>query len=93
MPQGSMKITKPKVPSKPSGQKKAAKRIIAPKKGLTATSTKLAKKHSGAIAVNTEKLLSSRVGHLELLKGSRREIAKKDALKAAKERIGKLKSK
>lgn len=47
------------------------------------------KKHSSAIAVGTEKLLSSRVGHLEVLKGSRREIAKKEALKQAKERIAK----
>ncbi|KAK9446512.1 uncharacterized protein V1518DRAFT_423700 [Limtongia smithiae] len=89
MVQGGFKITKPAKSAKPGGlaAKKAAKRIIAPKKGDAVTTAKLKHKHGGAIAVGTEKMLSARVGHLELLKGSRREIAKAEALAAAKKKI------
>ncbi|KAK9477456.1 hypothetical protein V1514DRAFT_333713 [Lipomyces japonicus] len=90
MAQGALKPSKGKALSKPNIPKKAAKKIIAPRKNSAIVSAKLKKKHGAAIAVNTEKLLSSRVGHLELLKGSRREIAKSEALaKAKKEAKGK----
>jgi hypothetical protein len=39
---------------------------------------KITQKHAAALTAATEKLLASRVGHLELLKGTRREIEKKD---------------
>ncbi|KAK9314268.1 hypothetical protein V1522DRAFT_408760 [Lipomyces starkeyi] len=84
MVQGTVKNIKSKKTSKTSVPKKAAKKIIAPRKNSAIVTAKLKKKHASAIAVNTERLLSSRVGHLEVLKGSRREIAKADAIKAAK---------
>ncbi|KAK9383539.1 uncharacterized protein V2V93DRAFT_362074 [Kockiozyma suomiensis] len=89
MAQGALKVIKKSGTKKSLTPKKAAKKIIAPRKNSAIATAKLKKKHSSAIAVGTEKLLSSRVGHLEVLKGSRREIAKKEALKQAKERIAK----
>ncbi|KAK9239481.1 hypothetical protein V1525DRAFT_372687 [Lipomyces kononenkoae] len=83
MVQGTLKNIKAKTTSKTLTPKKAAKKIIAPRKNSAIVTAKLKKKHAAAIAVNTEKLLSSRVGHLEVLKGSRREIAK-EAIKGAK---------
>ncbi|KAK9474375.1 uncharacterized protein V1510DRAFT_412058 [Dipodascopsis tothii] len=82
MPQGAFKSKKVATPSKVIKPKKAARRDIAPKKGVLVPN--LEKKHSGILTASTEKLLSSRVGHLELLKGSRREIAKKEQDKARK---------
>ncbi|KAK7203400.1 hypothetical protein BZA70DRAFT_291432 [Myxozyma melibiosi] len=89
MAQGALKVIKKGNVKKSQTPKKAAKKTIAPRKNSAIVTAKLKKKHSSAIAVETEKLLSSRVGHLEVLKGSRREIAKKDAQKQAKERIAK----
>lgn len=43
------------------------------------------KKHSSALVSATEKLIASRVGHLELLKGNRREVEKQEREKKAKE--------
>lgn len=37
---------------------------------------KIAKKHTAHLATATEKLLASRIGHLELLKGTRKEVEK-----------------
>lgn len=36
----------------------------------------LKQKHAAVLTCETEKLLSGRVGHLEILKGSRREVAR-----------------
>jgi hypothetical protein len=43
------------------------------------------KRHSAALTSATEKLIASRVGHLELLKGNRREIEKAEREKKEKE--------
>ncbi|KAK9366726.1 hypothetical protein V1509DRAFT_628917 [Lipomyces kononenkoae] len=83
MVQGTLKNIKAKTTSKKLTPKKAAKKIIAPRKNSAIVTAKLKKKHSAAIAVNTEQLLSSRVGHLEVLKGSRREI-EKETIKSSK---------
>lgn len=37
----------------------------------------MTKKHSKALTAATEKLIASRVGHLELVKGTRKELEKK----------------
>ncbi|EGV63390.1 hypothetical protein PSN45_004332 [Yamadazyma tenuis] len=77
MAQGNLKL-KNKAPArvtkKQINPKKASPRVYKPKKGdLTAN---LAKTHHSKLVVDTEKLVSSRVGHLELLKGSRRQLEK-----------------
>lgn len=62
----------------------AAPLIIKPKKSVAKQQFKL-KKSVGSSA-GTEKLIASRVGHLEIIKGSRRQVEKeeKEAKKAAK---------
>ncbi|KAK9456634.1 hypothetical protein V1511DRAFT_494874 [Dipodascopsis uninucleata] len=92
MVQGTLKPNKSKKISKPAQQaKKAAKKTFAPRKSSIVTSSNLKKKHSAGIASGTERLLSSRVGHLELLKGSRREIEKVEREKKRKEKSGQKK--
>lgn len=85
MAQGNLKL-KNKAPAritkKQVNPKKAAPKIYKPKKGNV--TSKLTKSHQSKLITNTEKLVSSRVGHLELLKGSRREIEKEDKSKAKK---------
>lgn len=45
---------------------------------------KMAKAHQAKLVSSTEKLISSRVGHLELLKGDRRALEKEERLKQQK---------
>ncbi|CAH6720738.1 uncharacterized protein CLIB1444_04S06788 [[Candida] jaroonii] len=77
MAQGNLKL-KSKAPArvtkKQINPKKASKRIIKPKK--QSITSKLTKVHTSKLVSQTEKLVSSRVGHLELLKGTRRELEK-----------------
>lgn len=79
MAQGKLKL-KTKAPArvtkKQSSTKAAAPRICKPKKGGALHTQKLTKVHSAQLQNSTEKLISSRVGHLELLKGTRRQIEK-----------------
>jgi hypothetical protein len=79
MAQGKLKL-KAKAPArvtkKQISTKAAAPRICKPKKGGALHSQKLAKVHSAQLQNSTEKLISSRVGHLELLKGTRRQLEK-----------------
>lgn len=87
MAQGNLKL-KSKAPArvtkKQINPKKAAPKIHKSKKGdLT---TKLTKHHKSKLIVNTEKLVSSRVGHLELLKGSRRQLEREAKEKEKKEK-------
>ncbi|ANB13703.1 hypothetical protein AWJ20_4646 [Sugiyamaella lignohabitans] len=74
-----------KVSKHSKNPKKAAPKQIAPKKRGAVEDKKIAKKHSAALTSATEKLLASRVGHLELLKGTRRELEKKEKEKKKKE--------
>lgn len=57
--------------------KKAAPKIRKSKKG--SITEKLTRKQNSHIQGNTERLIASRVGHLELVKGSRREVEAKKA--------------
>lgn len=87
MAQGNLKLKskgKTRVTKKQSNLRAAAPLIIKPKKAAAKTTFKL-KKSVGSSA-GTEKLIASRVGHLELIKGSRREVEKqeKEAKKAKK---------
>lgn len=58
------------------------------KRGTAKDTAKLSKSHQGKLMNSTERLIASRVGHLELIKGSRRSIEKenkeKERLKAGK---------
>lgn len=71
-----------RVTKKQMNPKKAAPKQIKPKNQQLAQMAKLSKTHS--VTASTEKLIASRVGHLELLKGSRREIEKAEKLKKQK---------
>ncbi|CDO54370.1 conserved hypothetical protein [Geotrichum candidum] len=65
--------------------KKAAPKKLAPRRKGAVTDAKILKRHSAALTSATEKLIASRVGHLELLKGNRREIEKAEREKKEKE--------
>lgn len=87
MAQGNLKLKskgKSRVTKKQSNLRAAAPLIIKPKKLVAKQAFKL--KKSVGSSVGTEKLIASRVGHLEIIKGSRREVEKqeKEAAKKAK---------
>lgn len=83
MAQGNLKL-KPKkaarVTKKQKNPKKAAPKVFKSKKNVV--SDKLLKTQNSKIVATTEKLIASRVGHLELVKGSRREVEKREREKA-----------
>ncbi|KAH3684830.1 hypothetical protein WICPIJ_004183 [Wickerhamomyces pijperi] len=72
---------KTRITKKQQNPRAAAPRIIKPKnnKKNLQTISKVGKSYS--VTASTEKLISSRVGHLEILKGSRRELEKEEKLK------------
>lgn len=80
MVQGGNKLKSKKparVTKKQQNPKAAAPKVYKAKKGASnITLSKLNKVHSSVLTSNTEKLIASRVGHLELIKGSRRLLAK-----------------
>lgn len=81
MTQAPLKVKskeKKRITKKQQNPKKAAPKIIKPKNEKLATMSKLSKSYS--VTASTEKLIASRVGHLELLKGSRREVEKEQKL-------------
>lgn len=90
MAQGNLKLKskgKARVTKKQGNLRAAAPLIIKPKKSSAKQTFKL--KKSASSSVGTEKLIASRVGHLELIKGSRRQIEKAEkeaAKKAAKKK-------
>jgi hypothetical protein len=71
------RVTKKQMNARP-----AAPRALKPKNKTLAQLAKLSKVYS--VTASTEKLISSRVGHLELLTGSRRELEKAEKEKAKK---------
>lgn len=95
MAQGNLKLAKKKTARVTKRQKNP--KAAAPKqykiKNVTTKEKqvyKLAQQHQAKLIGNTEKLISSRVGHLELLKGDRRTLEKEERLKAeAKARAAK----
>lgn len=86
MAQGNLKLAKKKTHRVTKHQKnpKAAAPKIYKVKNVTAKEKqvhKLAKQHQAKLVGNTEKLISSRVGHLEMLKGDRRSLERDERLK------------
>lgn len=67
-----------RVTKKQMNPKRNAPKIIKAKKNKAKEAAKLSKLHLGQLMVLTEKLIASRVGHLELIKGSRREVEKEN---------------
>ncbi|KAH7066196.1 hypothetical protein BKA63DRAFT_571577 [Paraphoma chrysanthemicola] len=80
MAQGAVKTkSKPVVPKKKAGLKPGA-RVIKPKKASLIQQNKIKKKSSSGLIGQTEKLLAEKAGHLEMLKGGKRD--KKEGKKA-----------
>lgn len=89
MAQGNLKL-KSKAPARVTKKQKYTAKAAAPRVYKARTvqakhAEKLSKIQSGQLVSSTEKLIASRVGHLELIKGSRREIERKD--KEAKKKM------
>lgn len=75
MPQGGLKKVKSKQkPQRNKGVTKKGQRTVAPKSLKAKKSINFAKKHTSQHNAATEKSLAAKVGHLELLKGTRKEI-------------------
>lgn len=89
MPQGALKARKPsgapqKHSAKQSGKVSKGQRSFKAKKQDAKIHAKVTKKHTASLTAATEKLLASRVGHLEILKGTRKEVEAKQAAKTKK---------
>ncbi|KAH8723865.1 hypothetical protein GQ44DRAFT_301185 [Phaeosphaeriaceae sp. PMI808] len=77
MAQGAVKSrSKPIAPKKNPGPKPGA-RVIKPKKASLITQNKIKKKSSAGLIGQTEKLLAEKAGHLEMLKGGKKEKKEK----------------
>lgn len=86
MAQGNLKLkpkTKTRTTKRQTNLRAAAPLIIKPKREALKKSFDL-KKSVGSL-VGTEKLIASRVGHLELIKGSRRQIERQEKEKKKKD--------
>ncbi|EEQ33044.1 hypothetical protein McanMca71_003760 [Microsporum canis] len=83
MAQGAIKKTKAAPAKKPTtlGPKRGAK-TIAPKKAKLIKQQKMVKKLTSGLTGKTERMLAEKAGHLELLKGTRKD--KKTDKQAAK---------
>ncbi|MCJ1442071.1 MAG: hypothetical protein MMC23_002563 [Stictis urceolatum] len=84
MTQGVVKKSKattaPRRPNNP-GQKKGP-RVIAPKKASLMKKQKMNKKLSAGLIEKTERTLAHRAGHLEMLKGGKKDRKEADGAKA-----------
>lgn len=81
MAQGNLKLkskASSRVTKKQKNPKKATPMIIKPKNATS--KQKLTKVLEGHLMASTEKLIAGRVGHLELLKGSRRQLERQEKL-------------
>jgi hypothetical protein len=84
MAQGQLK--KAKAPAAKQNQRKVTgSRVIKPKKAALQKQQQMKKKHSSGLAAMTEKSLAGRAGHLELLRGGKRD-KKAEAVVAAKKK-------
>ncbi|KAF2151662.1 hypothetical protein K461DRAFT_294563 [Myriangium duriaei CBS 260.36] len=82
MAQGTVKVkANSSKPTKPTGPQRG-NRVIKPKNAKLLQQHKLKKKQSAGLAAMTEKSLAERAGHLEMLKGGKKDS--KTASKANK---------
>ncbi|KAK6459989.1 hypothetical protein DFJ63DRAFT_321253 [Scheffersomyces coipomensis] len=73
-----------RVTKKRQNPKAAAPKVIKAKKTPAKSAQTFTKVHQSQLISSTEKLIASRVGHLELIKGSRRQIERQEKEKAKK---------
>ncbi|KAI4952422.1 hypothetical protein J4E91_002892 [Alternaria rosae] len=74
MAQGAIKKTKAAPPKKSSvARKQTGTRVIKPKKASIITQNKIKHKSSSGLVGHTEKMLAQKAGHLEILKGGKRD--------------------
>ncbi|PSN64984.1 hypothetical protein BS50DRAFT_635814 [Corynespora cassiicola Philippines] len=77
------------VKNKPSGSSKKptahgpkrGNRVIKPKKASLIQQNKIKKKSTSGLTAKTEKLLAEKAGHLEMLKGGKKDRKEKEAKK------------
>ncbi|KAL1304065.1 hypothetical protein AAFC00_000500 [Neodothiora populina] len=83
MAQGTVKqkVVEPKKRKDPGSSRGA--RIVKPKKAALVKQNNLKKKHSAGLISLTEKRLAERAGHLEMIKGGKKERDDKAKAKAA----------
>ncbi|KAL1589653.1 hypothetical protein WHR41_01872 [Cladosporium halotolerans] len=75
MPQAQLKKSKtgPKTPAKPSQRVQTGNRVIKPKKASLVKAHHVHKKHTAGLSALTEKALAGKAGHLELLRGGKKD--------------------
>lgn len=73
MAQGAVKKTKAAAPKKPSQRVQRGARVIKPKKASIIAQNKIKHKSSSGLVGQTEKLLAEKAGHLEMLKGGKKD--------------------
>ncbi|KAK3646473.1 hypothetical protein LTR56_008571 [Elasticomyces elasticus] len=88
MAQGQMKKTKPPA-NKLNTRVQTGNRVIKPKKVALQKQQKTNKKHTSGLTAMTEKSLASKAGHLELLRGGKKDRKTEAAAAAAKLAKGK----
>ncbi|KAF2730924.1 hypothetical protein EJ04DRAFT_404325, partial [Polyplosphaeria fusca] len=77
MPQGAVKKSKAAPTKKSTSQTpKRGSRVIKPKKPSLIAANKLKKKHTAGLTGQTEKLLAEKAGHLEMLRGGKKDRKK-----------------
>ena len=72
MAQGQLKKTKAPA-TKITQRKQTGSRVIKPKKASLVKQNNMKKKHSAGLVTATEKSLAGKAGHLELLRGGKKD--------------------
>ncbi|EMC99546.1 hypothetical protein BAUCODRAFT_62960 [Baudoinia panamericana UAMH 10762] len=72
MAQGHMKKVKASAP-KLTQRKQSGSRVIKPKKAALQKQQQMKKKHTAGLTALTEKSLASKAGHLEMLRGGKKD--------------------
>ncbi|KAH7120851.1 hypothetical protein B0J11DRAFT_532758 [Dendryphion nanum] len=74
MVQGAVKKANKTAPKKASDYgPKHGNRVIKPKRASLITQNKIKRKHTGGLTPQTEKMLAQKAGHLELLRGGKKD--------------------
>ncbi|KAL1798449.1 hypothetical protein ACET3X_002486 [Alternaria dauci] len=73
MAQGAVKKSKAAAPKKPSQRVQRGARVIKPKNAAIIKQNKIVHKSSSGLIGQTEKLLAQKAGHLEILKGGKKD--------------------
>ncbi|KAF2678899.1 hypothetical protein K458DRAFT_247622, partial [Lentithecium fluviatile CBS 122367] len=73
MVQGAVKKSSKPTTKKPINLPKRGSRVIKPKKATLISQSKIKKKHTAGLIGKTEKLLASKAGHLEMLRGGKKD--------------------